>query len=156
MIFKLAGSIFLCASGGFVSFYIKRFQKNRLLVLDGFVSLIFYIKGQVDCYSMPISEILSGAPRELLERCFWVEDLGLCEMVDSSRAYLTDEGARLLYCFASEFGSTYRDEQIKRCDYYIEALCEERKNIAQDIPKKSRAYSALAICLSLGLAIMLW
>ena len=156
MVFKILGSLFLCTSGAFVSVYVSRFQKNRLLVLDSFISLIFYIKGQVDCFSKPIGEILLCAPKEILDNCAKGVNMGLCDMVESNRIYLSDESFRLLYCFSSEFGSTYRDEQMKRCDYYIEALTEERKNVAEDISKKSRIYSTLAICSSLCLLIMLW
>lgn len=156
MIFKLIGSLFLCTSGAFISIFVSRFQKNKLVVLDSFISLIFYIKGQVDCYSKPILEILSATPKEILENCGYKENTGLCEMVEENKIYLSGEAFRLLYCFASEFGSTYREEQMKRCDYYIEALSEERKNMAEDIPKKSKIYSTLAICSSLCLVILLW
>lgn len=156
MIFKLFGSFLLCASGAYISIYVSKFQKAKLTVLDSFISLVFYIKGQVDCYSRPISEILYSAPREILDNCGVTENMELCEMVEKNRIYLSDEGFRLLFCFASEFGSTYREEQMKRCDYYIEALSEERRIISEDIPKKSRIYSTLAICSSLCLLIMLW
>ncbi len=156
MIYKLIGSLLLCLSGACVSVYVSRFQKKRLTVMDSFISLIFYIKGQVDCYSKPIEDILSGAPREILDNCSVEEGMELSDIVDRNRMYLSDEGARLLACFSSEFGSTYREEQMKRCDYYIEALSEERKNMAEDIPRKSKIYGTLAICSSLCLAIMLW
>ena len=156
MIYKLIGSIFLCASGTYVSMYVSKFQKNKLVVFDSFISLIFYIKGQVDCYSRPISEILSAAPREIIENCGFEDGADLCLMVESKRTYLSGEAYRLLSCFASEFGSTYREEQMKRCDYYIEALSQERVNLADELPKKSKIYSTLAICGSLCLAIMLW
>lgn len=156
MTYKIIGSLLLCVSGAFMSVYVSKFQKNKLTVLDAFISLLFYIKGQVDCYSKPIAEILSGAPSEILNNCSSELNMGLCDLVEKNRIYLSPESFRLLYCFASEFGSTYREEQMKRCDYYIEALGEERKNMAEDIPKKSRIYSTLAICSSLCLVIMLW
>ncbi len=156
MIYKAIGSILLCLSGAFMSVYVTAHQKKKLCVLDSFISLIFYIKGQVDCYSMPIADILSGAPAEILQKCGYVEGMSLADMVSESKMYLGDEGYRLLYCFSSEFGGTYRDEQIKRCDYYIEALTEERKNMAEEIPKKSKTYGTLAICITLCLAVILW
>lgn len=154
--YKVIGSILLLLSGGIISVFVSGFGKTSLAVLDGFISLIFYIKGQVDCYSRPIGEILSGAPPEILERCFYFGGASLLNMVEKCKVYLSDESYRLLYCFASEFGSTYREEQMKRCDYYIEALTEERRIMAEDIPKRSRIYCTLAICSSLCLAIMLW
>ena len=156
MLYKAIGSAILCLGGGFASIYIYKFQRQRLCVLDSFISLIFYIKGQVDCYSRPIEEILITAPRKILVYCSYSDGDRLINMVEKSRVYLSDESFRLIYCFSSEFGSTYRDEQIKRCDYYIEALTRERENVACEIPKKSKIYSTLAICSSICLAIMLW
>ncbi len=156
MVYKAVGSILLCACAVFISLYVSRFEKRRLEVTDAFISLLFYIKGQVDCYSRPISEILSGAPPIILDACAYVDGEGLISMVERSKPYLNDESFRLLFCFASEFGSTYREEQMKRCDYYIEALTEERKNMAEDIPKRSKIYSTLAICSVLCIIILLW
>lgn len=156
MAYKILGSALLCLAGVISTVYISKFQKNKLVVTDAFISLIFYIKGQVDCYSKPIGEILIGAPREILKNCRYRDDARLIDMVEKNRAYLSDEGYRLMYSFASEFGSTYREEQMKRCDYYIEAMSEERKNMAHEIPDRSRVYSALVICSSLCLIIMLW
>ena len=156
MVYKAVGSALLFVCAVFISTYVSRFEKRRLEVTDAFISLIFYIKGQVDCYSKPIDEILSGAPSRVLDACAYRGGEGLISMVERSRLYLGDESFRLLYCFASEFGSTYREEQMKRCDYYIEALTEERKNMAEDIPKMSRIYSTLAICSVLCIIILLW
>lgn len=156
MVYKAVGSILLCACALFISLYVSRFEKRRLEVTDAYISLLFYIKGQVDCYSMPICEILSGAPPRVLDACSYVASDGLVSMVERSKPYLSDESFRLLFCFASEFGSTYREEQMKRCDYYIEALAKERENMAEDIPKRSRIYSTLAICSVLCIIILLW
>ena len=156
MVYKALGSVFLCLCGGLSSIYISKFEKKRLSVLDSFISLIFYIKGQVDCYSMPLDEILGTAPPKLLESCSYACGEGLIYMVEKSRVFLSEESFRLIYCFSSEFGSTYREEQMKRCDYYIEALTREREILAGEIPKRSKIYSTLAICSSLCLAIMLW
>ena len=156
MTYKIIGSLFLCISGVLSSVYISKFQKNKLVVLDSFISLIFYIKGQVDCYSKPIGEIISESPAEIIKNCDPSGCMNLCDMVERNRIYLSPESFRLLYCFASEFGSTYREEQMKRCDYYIEALTEERRILSTELPNRKKVYSTLIICSSLCLLIMLW
>ena len=61
MICKLVGSLILLFAGGYVSVAITRFERRRLRVLDGYISLIYYIKGQIDCYAMPLPAIMASA-----------------------------------------------------------------------------------------------
>lgn len=154
---KLLGSLLIALSGGVLSASFCRFQKRRLLVLDSYISLMFYIKGQIDCYSKPISEILMGADRDILNACGYREDnQSLSDMLLQSKIYLGGESMRLLSCFADEFGSTYKGEQLRRCDYYIEALLEERNSLSQEIPSKTKIGSALWMCASIAVMIILW
>ena len=76
--------------------------------------------------------------------------------MDASRIYLDDEPTRLLGAFCAEFGSTFREEQLRRCDHYIAALSEQRRTIASAVESKSRAGSALWICAGLAAIILFW
>ena len=69
MIITLIGTILLSASGVAVAISVNRFHKRRLATLDGLISLIFFIKGQVDCYARPVCEILTSMPPEILLHC---------------------------------------------------------------------------------------
>ena len=66
VIYKLLGSLVLLFAGGYVSIAITRFERRRLRVLDGYISLIYYIKGQIDCYAMPLSDIMASADPTVL------------------------------------------------------------------------------------------
>lgn len=157
MLIKLIGSLLLALAGVGLAGAVCRFEKKRLEVLDGFISLLFFIKGQIDCYSLPISDILASTPAEIRERCMYDGKSGDMEsMIKNCRIYLEDESARLLYSFAAEFGSTYRDEQLRRCDYYISALDEQRRRLADDVPVRAKVGSAITVCSALGLMIILW
>ncbi len=157
MAIKLIGSLLFGISGIIMAVSYRKFQQKKLQTLDGFVSLLFYMKGQIDCFSRPRSDILSSVPPEVFCACNCSDGAEtLEELVDASRIYLDEEPLRLVASFASEFGSTFRDEQLRRCDYYISALGEERKKVFADVEAKSRAGSALWICASAGLIILLW
>lgn len=158
MILKLFGSLLLALAGGMLSFSFCRFEKKKLSVLDSYISLLFYIKGQIDCYSKPISDILKSADREMIEGCGCrlPDPTSLDMMLDEGKIYLERESMRLLSCFSREFGSTYKDEQLRRCDYYIEALLEERRDLSDDIPSRNKVGSAIWMCASFGLMIVLW
>ena len=157
MYIKLFGSLLIALAGGVASLSFCIFQRKRLVVLDGYISLLFYIKGQIDCFARPRSDILSTLPLEVFCACNCPRGAEtLEEMVEASRIYLDDEPQRLLSSFASEFGSTFREEQLRRCDYYISALSEERKRVFSEVRSKSRAGSALWICACIGIIILIW
>ena len=150
---KLLGSLLLAVTGLLLAVSISRFEQKKLRIIDSFISLIFHIKGQIDCYSMPLCDILRNRPSglELLEGS---EDLG--EILDNARIYLDAETYRLLESFYLEFGGLYREEQLKRCDYYIEALGEQRRALFEDLPARQKIGSALCICSTIGILIILW
>ena len=158
MYIKLFGSLLIALAGGVASFSFCRFQRKRLVVIDGYISLLFYIKGQIDCYSRPLSDILLGADISLIESCGYRGGVpkSLSEMLPHAKIYLEDESMRLLMQFSEEFGSTYKQEQLRRCDYYIEALLERRRLLCDEIPSKSKVGSAVWMCASFALMIILW
>ncbi len=154
---KLLGSLFFGLSGVIMALSYSKFQEKKLTTIDGFISLLFYIKGQIDCFARPRSDILSTLPAEVFCACNCKEGAEtLEELVDASRIYLDEEPLRLISSFASEFGSTFRDEQLRRCDYYISALGEERKRVFASVNSKRRAGSALWICACIGIIILIW
>ena len=157
MALKLIGSLLFGLSGVIMAISYRRFQLRKLRTVDGLISLILYIKGQIECFSRPRSEILSTLPAEVFCACNCPRGAEtLEEMVEASRIYLDEEPLRLLTSFAAEFGSTFREEQLRRCDYYISALSEERKRVFSQVESKSRAGSALWICACIGLIILIW
>lgn len=150
---KLVGSLLLALTGVALAVSISRFEQKKLRVLDSFISLIFHIKGQIDCFGLPLCDILRNRPSGL-ELPSDIENFG--ELLDHSRIYLDTESYRLLYSFYSEFGGLYREEQLKRCDYYIEALGEQRRGLFEDLPSRRKIGSALCICSVIGILIILW
>ena len=165
MIYKAIGSLLLLLAGGYVTITVRRFEYRRLRVLDGYLSLLYYVKGQIDCYAMPIRDILTRADPCVLAACLGLgrEEtgaLGGCDslpaMLRESRLYLEPEAERLLSTFTAELGSVYRAEQVVRCDYYIAALTQERRKLCDALPARLRITSTLCLCCALGAAVLLW
>ena len=164
MLFKIVGSVFLLLAGGYVSVSVRRFERCRLRVLDGYVSLLYFIKGQIDCYAMPLQEIMARADPRMVADCLGLEPWGeelrggvtLPAMISESRLYLEPECERLLMTFTGELGSVFRAEQVTRCDFYIQALTEERRKLCEAIPARMRTVSTLCLCCALGAAVLLW
>lgn len=168
MIYKVIGTVILLLAGGYISAAMTRFERRRLRVLDGYISLIYYIKGQIDCYAMPLSDILARADPSVMAACLGLDSPEalpplsvngeplLPAMVKESRLYLEPESERLLTTLTGELGATYRAEQVARCDYYVTALTEERRKLNDTLPARLRGTCTLCICCAVGAAILLW
>ncbi len=169
---KLLGGMVLFAAGGYLSVAVSRFERRRLSVLDAYLSLIYHIKGQIDCYALPLRDILSSVDPALLSACLgsddpadarallpeWLAtpDSPLPLLVAESRMYLEPESERLLASFAHELGSTHRADQVARCDHYIAVLGEERRRLIETLPTRMRIGSTLCLCAAAGVAVLLW
>ncbi|CDC63840.1 unknown [Clostridium sp. CAG:448] len=157
LLFKIIGTLFVCGAGiGFTVFAI-RFERCKLQILDAYIALIFYIKGQIDSCAMPIGEILRGAGRALAEFPALAVISPDEDPIDKSSVYYLDrESLRLLRSFFSELGSLYREEQLRRCDYYIEALTSQRQKLHEMLPARLRLVCTLVLCTAAGITILLW
>ena len=154
---KLLGSVLLGVSGVLSALSVCRFHRRRLDTLDGFISLILYIKGQVECYARPIGEILSELPAEILRDCNCPMGAGsIEEMIEESRMYLDRDTLRLLLAFSGEFGSVFREEQTKRCDHYVLSLRDRRDAAAERVGGDMRSGCAACIGLAICVTILLW
>ena len=56
---KLFGSLLLVGAGLYIALLLARYEHRRVGVLDGYLSLLRFIRGQIDCFSMPIGQILA-------------------------------------------------------------------------------------------------
>ncbi len=152
---KLVGSALLLLAGIAAGMEGGRAEKKKLALLDAWIELIFFIRSQIDCYLSPVESLLevadlSGFPQRLPSAPT------LSSLLESSEPLLDKESHRLLDAFVREIGSTYREEQLKRCDHYAEALSRLREKLAAGLSGRVRAARALALCVSFGLIILLW
>lgn len=166
MIYKWIGAGVILLMGGYAAFSLNRMERHRLEVLDGYIALLRYVKGQINCYAMPMEEILRSADAALLSLCLGegerrapqalVTPPSLSVMIHKARLYMEPETERLLKNFTAELGQTFREEQVLRCDDYIQALGAERIKLAEATPGRMRINSALSMSAAMGLAILLW
>ena len=168
MIWKLLGTLILLGAGGYVSVTVNRFERRRLWVLDGYIALIHHIKSRIDCYAMPIPDILAGADPALIAACLGEDTpdtsrgtdgcgyLPLAAMIRESSPYLEAESERLLTAFTEELGTAFRAEQVARCEYYLEALTRRRGILADALPARLRVGSTLCMCCAAAATILLW
>ncbi len=149
--------LLLLGTGTLTAFSLSHYERKRLSVLNGWLDLIFYIRTQIDCYLTPIDQIFDQAPSVLLQACMGDRHAkNPAELLRRSKPYLDRESAELLEAFTREIGCCYREEQVKRCDYYLSALRLQRDKQTTELPARLRSRSALCVCCAFGLAILLW
>lgn len=125
--------------------------------MDGWLDLLFYIRTNIDCYLTPVEQIFAEADPALLHACMGDASVKTpADLLSRSLPYLDNEAKRLLESFSREIGNCYREEQIKRCDYYLSALRVIREKKTAELPARLRVRNALCLCSAVGLAVLLW
>lgn len=155
---KLLGGALVLASGVAASVGAVSRERRRLAVLDAWIALIGLIRVQIDLYLTPLSEILERAEPRILQLLTDRSDKppSLAGMLAHTAPMLDADSQRELAVLLQELGSSYREEQIKQCGYCIEALQKIRERQALELPQKTRLYTTLCLCSSLGVLILLW
>ena len=157
MTLKLLGGLILLCAGGQTAWNLRTYEKRRVSVLDGWLDLLFYIRTSIDCYLTPVEDIFAEADPTLLRACMGDGTVkSPTDLLSCSLPYLDEEAKRLLESFSREIGNCYREEQVKRCDYYLSALRAIREKKTAELPARLRVRSALCLCSAVGLAILLW
>ncbi len=155
--YKIAGALLLVFCSTLLARYINSRLNKGLDELRAFLSLLQYIKTEIECFSLPIEEIFLRCDRSLLLRCGYCVDtapkslsalISECDIKDA-------EAKKILLDLSSEFGRSYREEQVKRCEHYISLLDRRRQTLDIEIPKKKKLNSTLFISGGLALAILL-
>lgn len=154
---KMLGGTMVIGAGSIAACYLAAHERKKLTVLDAWIDLIFHIRGQIDCYLMPLDEILACADSSILKGCMCrTPHPDLPALLQTSSPYLSEEPKRLLTAFTKEIGGSYREEQLKRCDYYIHTLRAIRQKVAEELPARIKMTISLCICASIAAAILLW
>lgn len=156
---KLIGGGLIVGSGAYAAYVSSQAERKKLSVLDGWLELLFYIREQIECFLTPQGELLKHASKETLKKCAGnAADAprDLQKLLGTATPYLDSESQQLLTAFLAELGSSYRQEQVRRCDQYLSKLQRIRGELALELPKKVRLGTALRICASLGITVLLW
>lgn len=154
---KALGALLILAVGAITAQAGAMREREKLTVLDAWLGLLLYVRGQIDCYLLPLDEIFRGADVELLRAASAGREAETWEgLLRASLPHLGKESARLLTALMRELGSSYREEQLRRCDYYLSALEKERDRLAAALPARQKLCVASCLCTALGTAILLW
>ena len=153
--YTVIGAIVIAWCGVESARRLNRGVQDDIRVIDAYLSLLRYIRTQIDCYALPIGEIFEKCDGVVLSNCGWkregapreFKELFLCSDVrDKTTANIISE-------FCTDFGRNYRDEELKRCEGCIESLEAERTRLVSEMPNRKKLN--LTLCLSASLALII-
>lgn len=156
-IFSLIGAMIIAWCGIEGARRLNHQVQSDINIIDAYVVLLRYVRAQIDCYALPISDIFHRCDRELLFLCGWsmeegpknFKELFLC-------SYIRDKMARSIISeFCADFGQNYRDEQLKRCDVCISSLEVCRERMASEVWNRKKLNLTLCLSGSFALIILL-
>ena len=153
---KVVGCGLVALSGVAISASLNKRCRCALRCAESWERLFAHIKNQVECFSLPIGEILSRIEPTLLRQCGYSGRTTPTDISELVRGTLFADGetARIAESFASEFGKCYKREQVSRCEYFIALAEERRKKLSAELPSKIKLYATLSAATSLGVIIL--
>ena len=157
MVLRLLGAAILSLCGVLLAAHLNRRAECRLRQVEGWISLLRFVKAQVECFSLPMSEILLRCDRGLLQTCGYSADIApksFSAMIEAS-GFVDGECARVVRAFAEEFGKGYREEEMRGCDYYLAQLEVHKEALAKKLPAQKKMNATLSVCAALALVLLL-
>jgi hypothetical protein len=158
-VIKIIGGSIIAITALFSYSEVIKFQKKRIKQINGFIDLIDYIKNQVECFLLPLDQILIKCDKELLNNC------GIClshsncknmnEVIESTHFYCDDEVIELLNKFSYSFGKAYLHEQLRSCEYYKSELIKIRDKNQEKDTKNQKIQLAIFLSASFSIIILL-
>ena len=154
---KLIGGLLLVCAALIWAFLRYSAEKRNLYILRFFTGLAVEIKRQIEMLDMPIDRIIEDADTTGLEGILKARP----EKIDIS--FLTELAERELYGeesvkardFFSGLGKYFRDEEIKRCAFYIEYFSASLAKRESEYGAKCRLYFTVSLCMALGFIILI-
>ena len=132
------------------------FEKRRLDQAEGFLALLRYTRLQIDCFSLPIGKILATVEEKTLLSCGAAGRPQDFEgLLSGTTLYLSEEICRLLFELSARLGGSYREEQLRCCDYYIARLSPYCDSLRADLPRREKMALFLPPALAVALILLL-
>ncbi|MBE6599640.1 MAG: hypothetical protein E7640_00315 [Ruminococcaceae bacterium] len=136
MSYKLFGAALILAGGAFASVILNSRETQKDTQLSALISLLRFIRTQIDCYCVPVGEIFRRCDKKTLSECgceITPEDFSA--FLSSLSPPIDGETRDLLLSFSSRLGAGYKEDEVKNCDYHIDRLSDAY----EEFKKRSKA-----------------
>lgn len=128
--------------------------------LAAWIRLLTDIRTHICCFGTPLSDILYRIDKDVLTRLELEGQHGdvqvLLARCRADVGLLPGRCGELLFQLSEELGTVWRQEQVERLDYYIEALATEQTTFWTAMSGAVRLRRTLSLCGALGVILLVW
>lgn len=145
----------LCGMAG--AYLLNRADSAALLQTEGFISWVRHVRSQIECFSMPLREVLLRCPDDVYVSCGYGEEQRPSTVDEFIRGCSISDGETQKHMarFCADIGKGYREEQLVLCDYTVGLLEERRRALSDQLPARKKRNSALCMSGALTVVILL-
>lgn len=137
--FKWIGLLLLFCIAFTCAYWLAAFESRRFKQAEGFLLLLRHVRMQIDCFSRPMPQILSDIDPRTRALCAAPEKAAdFDELLQGTRLLLDAEMCTVLFEFCDNLGKSYKEEQLRCCDYYIARLSPLCEKMREELPRRIR------------------
>ena len=155
---KLFGSALILFVGWGIGYSASRRAKEALEASRALLSLIRFIRGQIESFCLPREQIFSRFEHSYLARTGFLDALlehGSLTLALECLPCLPPEVAALVTAFDGELGKGYQAEQLRLCDYYIDALSAYIDEGSGTLPSRTKVTRTVSLAGAAMLVLLL-
>lgn len=158
--YKLFGAVMIFSACSFIGFGVSRAYVLRVKQLEAFLRLISHIKGQIECFCIPLDKIFADYEDRELSSCgflFAARQIGAKGGFEScrERLLLTDSESDELMRFFSELGKSSADEESRSCAYYEKTIGDALASERSELAKRAKLCRTFGMLTGFLLAVLL-
>lgn len=156
MLYKVFGSALVIASSAWVAGRINIEEDRKLQRIESCIELLNFIMNSIDCFCLPVGDILYDVDSEFLFRCGYGREekpKSAEEMLSGMDLSGDEELRHIMERFWNSVGRSYRAEEVARCRMAIEELKVLFAKRRDERAKKKKTVPVLCICSALGIVI---
>ena len=115
------------------------------------------VKNMIECYSMPIGQILKKIEPSVFEICGYKGDGTPCDLLDlAENSSVSDkESFEIFFAFAKDFGKEYRKDELLRCSMFLERMRSREQKLLKEAAKKKKVVLTVSLCVAMAIVILL-
>ena len=153
MLLKIIGIILILLSSAALGLELRYALERKLRSARALEKLLVHTRQMIKSLCASGGDILSSCPSELLFDCGYIGECmpkSFSELADRCR--IEDRECSRIFCeFCRDFGKSYREEELGRCERYLALLSARVDCLQSEIMAKKK--TALVLPLSCGLIL---
>ncbi|MBR7033534.1 MAG: hypothetical protein IKI03_07900 [Clostridia bacterium] len=138
-----AGASLVLACSLAVTVSVVSDKRKRIRHTEAVLDLISHVRSNIELFLTPVSGIFSDFRNDDLEACGFsavLRDSGIEEAVRKGAASLSVETEEVLTFFSSSLGKSYKEDQLRLCDYCGEKIKAELEREREELKRNVGAY----------------